>query len=367
MLAFPKYEVVTASMQTIGGKNTDTVQAMATITVKGEIRQKGTVVNDFNGFLFPRVFDKQSVYETRANDPRSFKEEFSLFDKLLFSGKSTVSNGQFQFTFVVPKEIAYQYGRGRISYYAVDSVNFTDASGFYENLIVGGVDNDAVADSEGPAITLFLNEPGFNNNDVVGKDVTLFALLSDPNGINHTGVNFGRDILFILDDDYTNARVVNNSFIPDVDSYTSGSVEIPLINLSDGEHTAAIRAWDLQGNPGVQQIEFYVKTGGDVELNNVVVYPNPFKDNTSFKFFNKFERADLNVSISIFTITGRLIGKQNTKLPEAGKEVVIPFNWKTVVNGGENTGAGIFIYEMVVSDNNGTRKIVRQKLIKLTD
>ena len=367
MLAFPKYDVVTTSMQTIEGKSTDTVQAMAIITVSGEIRQNGTVVDGFNGFLFPRVFDKQSVYETRANDPRSFKEEFTLYDKLLFSGKSTVSNGKFQFTFVVPKEIAYHYGHGRISYYAVDSVNFTDASGYYEDLIVGGIDYDAAVDNEGPDITLYLNEPGFKNNDAVDSDATLFALLSDPNGINHTGVNIGRDLLFIPDNDYTSAQVVNNSFIPDVDSYTSGRVEIPLNNLSDGVHTATIRAWDLQGNSSARQITFMVKTNGDVGLNNVVVYPNPFNENTNFKFYNNSGESNLNISISIFTITGRLIGKQSTKLSGAGKEVVVPFDWKSVVSGGEDPGSGIFIYEMVVSDNKGTRKIVRQKLIKLAD
>ncbi len=366
-LAFPKYEVATTSMQTIAGKSTDTVQAMATITVMGEIRHNGDVVDDFNGYLFPKVFDKQSVYETRANDPRSFKQDFTLFDKLLYTGKSTVSKGKFQFTFVVPKEIAYQYGQGRISYYAVDSVNYDDASGYYENLVVGGIDQDAVADNEGPDITLYINQPGFKNNEAVGKDAVLYARLSDPNGISHTGVNIGRDILFILDEDYTNAQVVNSYFSPELDSYTSGTVEIPLTDLSDGMHTAALRAWDLQGNSGMQQISFHVKTGGSVGLNNVMSYPNPFINSTNFKFYNQSGGDNLNVSISIFTITGQLIGKQITELTGVGQEVDIPFNWQTVVNGGSDPGSGMFIYEMVVSGSNGSKEIVRQKLIKLAD
>ncbi len=367
MLAFPKYNVVTTSMQTLGGKATDTVQAMATITVKGEIRQNGAVVEDFNGYLFPKVFDKQSVYETRANDPRSFKQDFTLFDKLLFTGKSTVSNGQFHFTFVVPKEIAYQYGQGRISYYAVDSVNYTDASGYYENLVVGGIDQDAMVDNEGPDITMYINEPGIKNNDAIGKDAILYAQLSDPNGINHTGVNIGRDILFIIDEDYTNAQVVNSYFLPELDSYTSGTIEMPLNDLSDGMHTAAIRAWDLQGNSGIQQISFYVKTSGDVGLNNVMAYPNPFKSTTNLKFYNLSGGNDLKVTISIFTITGQLVGTQYSELSDAGEEVEISLNWQSVVNGGGDPGSGIFIYEMVVSGNNGSKEIVRQKLIKLAD
>ncbi len=366
-LAFPKYKVVTTSLQTVTGKITDTVQAMATITVKGEITQNGTPVDDFNGFLYPKVFDKQSVYETRANDPRSFKQNFTLYDKILYSGKCSVSNGEFSFTFVVPSEIAFQYGQGRISYYAVDTVGFADASGYYENLIVGGIDEDAATDDQGPDISLYMNKPGFENNDFIGSNATLVALLSDANGISHTGMNIGRDILLVLDDDYTNARVINNYFTPDVDSYQSGRVEVPLNDLSEGAHTVAVRAWDLMGNSSIQQIGFYVKTNGDVALNEVVAYPNPFKNNTNLRFYNKSGGTDLTVTINIFTLTGRLVGTKKTKLSGVGNEVVIPLEWQSVVNGSDDPGAGVFIYEMMVSGSNGSKEIVRQKLIKLTD
>ncbi len=366
-LAFPKYEVVTQSLQNNVGKTTDTIRAMSTITVTGEIRENGVRVDDFNGFLFPKVFDKQSVYETRANDPRSFKQTFTLYDKMLYSGKCTVSNGQFQFTFVVPSEITFQYGNGRISYYGVDSVNYSDATGYYENLVVGGVDQNAAIDNEGPDITMYLNGPDFENNDAVDKNPTLFAQLSDPNGISHTGMNIGRDILLIPDDNYHDAQVINSYFEPDIDSYTSGKITIPLHNLTEGIHTATIRAWDLQGNSSEQKIAFYVKTGSNVQLNNVSVYPNPFNAATNFRFYNKSGSSNLKITINIFSITGQLVGKQETELSGAGKEVNIPFNWQTAVNGDGNPGTGVFVAEMIVAGDNGSKEIVRQKLIKLTD
>jgi len=174
-LAFPTYNVVTTSIQNGVGKTTDTVQSMSEVTVQGEIRDKGIVVDNFNGFLYPKVFDKLSVYTTRGNDPTSFKQDFTLLDKLLYSGKVTVTNGHFEFSFLVPKEIAFQYGNGKISYYALDTVNFADASGSYKNIIVGGVDPNADPDNEGPEITMFMNDTGFENGSVINKNSILYA------------------------------------------------------------------------------------------------------------------------------------------------------------------------------------------------
>jgi len=203
---------------------------------------------DIAGASYPKVYGKESVYTTRANAKKSYKEEFTQMDKLLYKGKITVTKGHFEFSFVVPKEIALHYGYGKLSYYALDTLNFVDAAGDYKKIVVGGVDPDATPDDEGPAISMYLNNTHFENNDIVNKNSVLYAYLSDPGGINFTGINIGRDILLILDDEDAEARVVNNMFEPDVDSYTSGEIVIPLEQMKDGHHAAVIRAWDLQGN-----------------------------------------------------------------------------------------------------------------------
>ncbi len=365
-LAFPKYDVATTSIQTTSGKSGDTVQAQSTVVVTGEIRDGDNIVNDFNGYLYPKVYGIKSVYTTRANAQKSYKEEFTQMDKVLYKGKITVTEGHFEFSFVVPKEIALHYGYGKLSYYALDTLNFVDAAGDYKKIVVGGVDPDATSDDEGPAISMYLNNTHFENNDIVNKNSVLYANLSDPGGINFTGINIGRDILLILDDEDADARVVNNMFEPDVNSYTSGRIVIPLEEMKDGHHTAVIRAWDLQGNSSEQRIDFMVKSDAAIGLNNVMVYPNPFVDNTTFRFYNKNGGGTMDIEIRIYDITGKLIGEMKTEYSGVGKETETPFNWKSVVNVDNGPGSGLFVYEMKVTDKNGFTETVRQKIIKLS-
>ncbi len=46
---------------------------------------------------------------------------FELRNNILFSGKTIASDGRFSFTFIVPRDINYSYGSGKISYYANDN------------------------------------------------------------------------------------------------------------------------------------------------------------------------------------------------------------------------------------------------------
>jgi hypothetical protein len=366
-LAFPEYEIITTSVKNTTGKTNDTIKAMGTVTITGEIQNNGNIVNDFNGYLYPKVYDKKVVYTTRANDPRSYKEDFTLFDKLIYTGKITVSEGRFEFTFVVPDGISYHFGNGRVSYYALDTVNFVDATGYYQNLVVGGIDPDAEPDYNGPEIVMYMNHPEFNNNDVIDKNSTLYATISDPNGISYTGLNIGRDMLLIFDNDYSNTKVVNNLFKPDVDSYTGGTLTIPFENLSGGHHSLTLRAWDLQGNSNEQTIGFTINPDTEKGISNVTVYPNPFNNNAVFRFNNKNGESGLSVSIKVFAIDGKLVGEMNTEISNTGNVIEIPFNWQNVVDGDNNPQAGIFIYEMTISGKNGFKQVVHQKMIKLTE
>jgi len=191
--------------------------------------------------------------------------------------------------------------------------------------------------------------------------------LNDPNGISYTGLNIGREIVLTIDDNFANTEVINSSFVPDIDSYTSGKIVMPFTGLEQGDHSLTIRAWDLRGNSRVQRINFIVKSNSSIGLNNVLVYPNPFTEGASFKFYNKKGGADLKVKINIYNLTGQLLGQMSTEVIGAGKEVEIPFQWQTVVNKDNNPGAGVFVYELIVSDNFGSTEITREKMIKLAD
>ena len=76
-------------------------------------------MNTFNGVVSPVIFDKASKIKTLANDGGEIME-FDLRNNILFSGKTMAKDGRFRFTFIVPRDIDYSFGNGKISYYAND-------------------------------------------------------------------------------------------------------------------------------------------------------------------------------------------------------------------------------------------------------
>ena len=367
-LAYPHYDIMTNSLTNKStGAVADTVNALSQVTVSGEVvDESGNRVENFNGYIYPKVYDKPSVYKTLGTDKGSIPTDFTLSDKILYSGIISVQNGVFNFTFMVPRDISYNYGFGKISYYAVDTVNFVDAWGAYDDLLIGGYDDSVENDGEGPEITLYLNDPSFEPGDVISSHPKLYATISDDQGINFTGHSLGRDITMILDEDPANTMVMNDYFKPDVDTYKSGRLTYQFNSLSRGWHTLTLKAWDLENNSSEESIEFYVNELADITLMHVMNYPNPFQDETHFSFTHNKNGEILEVSISIFDMNGRFIRSLNAKTdPESVRPSVI--TWDGTNYNGSVVPAGIYFYTMTVTDNFGNETVQYQKMIKMNN
>ena len=100
----------------------------------------------------------------------------------LYKGSASVVNGEFNFTFVVPKDIAYNYGYGKISYYATtDEVNPIDAGGNDASFLIGGTTDNIVYDYDGPELELFMNTRQFISGGITDSD-GLFNINEIPPG-----------------------------------------------------------------------------------------------------------------------------------------------------------------------------------------
>ena len=135
-----------------------TVDDISTTTglVVQTLHSDGTVDQSFNGIAEITLFDKASDVKTLRNDPSSFEKSFKLQKNILYSGKVTVQNGVMDFEFILPLDINYEYGLGRLSYYAVSDKG-TDAAGYFEDFVIGGTSNNGVIDNEGPIIDIFFD------------------------------------------------------------------------------------------------------------------------------------------------------------------------------------------------------------------
>src|SRR5690606_8805015 len=114
----------------------------------------------------------------------------------IYRGQASVKDGAFNFKFMVPKDIAYEVNKGKMSYYAIAQKN--DAIGAFDNFYVGGTADSFATDNVGPEMKLFLNDEKFVFGGLTDENPLFIAKLSDASGINITGKGIGRDISLVL-------------------------------------------------------------------------------------------------------------------------------------------------------------------------
>ncbi len=354
-LALPKLKVYTTACP-------DTLKGLSLVTIKGFIGDdNGQIQTDFNGVLYPKVFDKAKTIQTLNNDGVGV---FSFSDQstLLFNGKASVTNGEFEFSFVVPKDIGLNFGAGRISYYAENGL--IDAAGVHDDFLIGGIDTTALADQKGPEIELFLNNRDFVFGGITNPSPKLLADIEDENGINTTGNGIGHDITLIIDEDSPNKIILNEEFQNELDSYQKGSVQYDFSDLPLGKHTLRLKAWDVHNNSGEGYLEFYVTSSEDLALDHILNYPNPFTTQTSFFFEHNKPASTLSIKIEIYTVSGRRVKTIHRNIFSEGFRVG-PIDWNARDDFEQPLAKGVYVYTLKVISQKGEIASEREKLVIL--
>jgi len=358
MLSYPKYGIVTTKINGEDAESVqDTIGALQTVTISGYISDiSGNILNSFSGEIIPTVYDKAIMKNTLGNggyDPIQFKVQENIIHK----GLASVKNGEFTFSFVVPKDISYNLGEGKIMYYAENGE--VDAHGAFNNFIIGGSSSDEIVDDQGPEIQLYMDSESFTSGDRTSKSPTMLAFLSDDNGINTVGNGIGHDITAVLDNDYSNVIVLNNFYQSNLDDFTSGSINFPFQNLSVGKHTLKLKAWDVANNSTEVEIEFEVS--GEFYIETVTNYPNPLQDYTFFTFKHNQSGATLETIIEIFDITGRRIDYMSQQVGSDGTDSN-PVRWD-LYEANVQIKAGIYIYRVTAQNNEGVIALKSGKMM----
>lgn len=369
-LAFPEFHVQTNTVnaynyQYINDTNiiADTLKALTKVTITGEVQNNSYQrLNDFNGFVYPTVYDKFKTITTLGNDDKSFPADFEVQNNIIYAGKVQANNGEFSFTFVVPKDINYTFGNGKISYYAHN--DSYDAAG-NDTIVVGGggrLDSNSL-DQAGPEVEVFIDDEAWISGDLTDENPDLLVHLFDENGINTVGSGIGHDIEAVLDDNTQNAINLNDFYESDLNSYQSGKVLYPFELIPPGTHTVTVKAWDVYNNSGEGLTEFVVAEAADLALEHVLNYPNPFTTNTNFMFQHNRIGDVLDVRIEIFTVSGKLVKTlQETAVSDA-RNVSIP--WDGLDQYGDRIGKGVYIYKVTLKDSSGEKAEEFQKLVLL--
>ena len=364
-LSIPQLNVRTTSVNGIPVSGfLDTLKALTPVTVSGEVVDLlGQRRQDFNGRIIPVVYDKTVQRQTLVNDgvgqPLPFEEQSSV----IYRGLAEVVDGVFSFSFVVPLDISYQFGSGRITYYAENGEE--DAAGYFEDFTVGGLDTSAATDEQGPEIALYMNDDQFVNGGITDEDPAIYAILTDSSGINTIGRGIGHDILAILDGDINNSIVLNEYYTADLNSFRSGKVLYDLSQVPEGPHSLKLRAWDVYNNPGETTIDFVVANSEDLALRHVLNYPNPFTSYTEFQFEHNRANQPLQIRVQIFSASGQLVKSIHQELVPDGNRIT-GIAWDGRDDYGDPIGKGVYVYKLSVrSKTEGSQAEEYQKLVIL--
>lgn len=120
-----------------------------------------------------------------------------------------------------------------------------------------------------------------------------------------------------------------------------------LSNIDKKEHTI----------PGYQK---YFLVSSRLKIINVYNYPNPFSEKTNFTF--RLTRIPQELSIKIYTVTGRLIKeiKANTLNLKTDFNFIV---WDGKDNDGDQVANGIYLYKIILRDKDQTFSVTHKLAI----
>src|SRR5690606_26634418 len=124
-LAIPKPNVVLTHINdTPINDFTGSLEALSHIKMKGEVtNESGTLLSNYSGELAVQIFDKKISRTTLGNDGwtengQLYTMDFDVLGETIFRGNASVVGGNFEFSFVVPKDTRIPIDYGRVSFYS---------------------------------------------------------------------------------------------------------------------------------------------------------------------------------------------------------------------------------------------------------
>jgi len=362
-LAYPKYKVITTE---INGKDPeqeiDTIAAMTPVEIKGIVADEtGNKLTTFSGTMDVKVFDKTRTLMTLGSEPGDWPDKYTVQDNYIYQGRATVTNGDFTVNFIVPRDIDYSYGPGKISYYAHDGI--TDANGFSKQLIIGGSGSEN-SDNAGPQIALFIDNTNFKSGGVTSDTPLLIAQLSDESGINTISNAIGHDIVATIDGDNSSSVVLNSFYSADLDSYSKGVVNYKFSQLSEGSHTLTLKAWDVFNSSAEATISFTVTQNMQITITSMNIYPNPSREDVKVEFEINLFDTPVEAYLEVFNINGSLVTTTDKKvlLSQGYKAGIL--TWDGLTSNGNSVPPGVYLIS-IRAGNGKSETVKATRIIKI--
>ena len=359
-LAYPSKSI---SVQSINGvdidtNESDTLRALQNVELRGQIETNGVKDSGFNGTVNVKLFDKAQTRRTLGTESSVF--EFEQRDNLIFNGLASVVNGEFVIQFIVPRNIQYQFGDGKISLYATNTQGSSDAFGSLTNIIIGGTASSSIIDNSPPTIAAYLNDTTDSGPYSITPDAILWVKIADASGINISSTGVGQEITASLNESVV--YNLNSFFTTAKDDFRTGWVNFPLRNLPTGRNKLVIKAWDNHNNSGTYTLEFIVNIDNSNVIMRVNNYPNPFEGTTTFSIDHRSVGEEIEMIVEIFNSRGEKINTlfESSSSANATEQIT----WNGTGKEGAKLSKGIYLYHVTLRSLETGKSYRRsQKLI----
>ncbi|REG90468.1 type IX secretion system sortase PorU [Flavobacterium aquicola] len=365
-LAIPKPKIILTKVNDIPvNQSIPDFKSLAKMKISGQITDENNIpITNYSGVVSAILFDKSITKSTLNNDGSSPAMNFTTLGETIFRGNASVNNGQFDCSFIVPKDIRIPVGNGKLSFYSQQNQVLDDVSGYDATIKIGGINENAATDNNSPKVKLYMNDQTFVSGGITNESPIFIAYMEDENGIN-TAAGIGHDIMAVLDGDVSNPVILNDYYQTELDSYSNGNLHFPFRNLKTGLHTITFTVWDVYNNATTSEIQFVVVGNETVTLTNVLNYPNPCVNYTEFWFTHNKPNEPLEVQVQVLTITGKVVWTKNKTITTPGF-LAREITWDTRDDFGNRIGKGVYVYKLTVKATLSNKKVEKiEKLVIL--
>lgn len=362
-LHYPEQQIITDKINDIPASEA-TLPALGLIHIEASVRDANNQIDtQLQGKAYVTLYDKAENLQTLAGKGGA-PFEYKDYPNKLFSGMVDVVDGRLDFTFMMPKDINYAMGKGRLVYYLIDNDGTIDGHGYNHDFNIGGTATDIDIQQTGPVARIYLNSPQFKNGQKVNSQPIFYAHLYDEYGINTVGAGIGHDITLRLSNRPNETINLNEYYTSSLNSYKNGVVRYPLGQLPEGEYTLEFKAWNLQNISTTQQLTFVVENGLKPTIESFHIYPNPVKNEATLTL--QYDRpADIGtVQFFVYDLAGKLCWQSN-ELLQTDDGI---YSTTLHINDGQGIclKAGIYLANVRITTSEGTSTQNTQKIIVLT-
>ncbi len=206
-------------------------------------------------------------------------------------------------------------------------------------------------DHTAPSIEVTANGRPLIKDMLVIKKPAISLLLQDENGVNYTrSLSVSIDDMPLVEDG--KALSQQEVSIPDSLKNAKAISVTTSPSLLPGKHKLKVNVADVNGNMSSEEYAFVVTDGfGDIRVFGN--YPNPFSDQTIISFYVDSDNEIDDLSIKIYTTSGRLVRSTMLTLDEsvATDNVRTPYYHELIWDGTDDDGVQVAngVYFLVLS------------------